>query len=328
MLKIKMAEAIRLAMAEELERDPAVIFMGEDIGVYGGAFGVSTGMLEKFGPQRIIETPISEPAVTGVAIGAAMTGMRPILEIMFMDFMTLCMDQLLNHGAKFHHAYAGQVKIPLVIRTPAGGGRGYGPTHSQSLESMLQTIPCIKIVAPSNGSDAKGLLKSSVRDNNIVVFVESKLLYHKKFDVPKDPEHLVPIGKAALLKKGTDLTIVTYSRMVTEAVQAIETLEKEDGTNIELIDLRTVKPIDLDCIMDSVKKTGRLVTIEEGVRTGGVGAEVIAKVCENLPPDKHLVTSRIAAMEIPIPASYVLEQAVLPSADKIVKHIRQIMNNS
>ena len=323
MKKLKMAEAIAMAMAEEMERDPGVIFIGEDIGTYGGAFGVSQGMLDKFGPQRVIETPISEPAIMGVAVGAAMTGMRPIVEIMFMDFITLCMDQLLNHGAKFHYAYAGQVKTPLVLRTPGGGGRGYGPTHSQSLESMLMSIPCIKIVAPSNGADAKGLLKSSIRDDNIVVFVESKLLYNKKFEVPLDREYTVPIGKAALVKEGSDLTIVAYSRMVAEAEKAIEVLKKEDGVSIELIDLRTIKPLDMDCILSSVNKTGCLVTLEEGGKTGGIGAEIIARVSEHT--DNRPLVHRIAAMDIPIPASFALEKEVLPSADKVVHQIRQML---
>ena len=328
MKKLKMAEAIALAMAEEMERDPRVVFMGEDIGVYGGAFGVSQGMLAKFGPQRVIETPISEPSIVGVAVGAAMTGLRPVVEIMFMDFITLCMDQLLNHGAKFHYAYAGQVTTPMVIRAPSGGGRGYGPTHSQSLESLLLSIPCIKIVAPSTGADAKGLLKSGIRDENIVVFVESKLLYSKKFEVPLDPEHIVPIGKAALLEQGNDLTIVTYSRMVAEAMEAREILEKEDGVSVELIDLRTIKPLDMDCIMGSVNKTGRLVTLEEGVKTGGIGAEIIARVSEEAKTtDNRPLMHRIAAMDIPVPASFELEKEVLPSADKIVTRIRQMLNS-
>ncbi len=313
MREITYVEAIREAITEELERDPLVFMMGEDIGAYGGAFGVSRGLLQKFGKERIRNTPMSEAALIGVAAGCAIGGMRPIVEIMFMDFLTLGMDQLLNHAAKYHHVSNGQLKVPLVIRTAAGGGRGYGATHSQSLEPLLLCVPGIKMVSPSTPYDAKGLLKASIRDNNIVIFIENKLLYATKGLVPEE-EYVLPLGRATVVQRGEDTTIITYSRYVPESLAAA----KESNRSVEIIDLRCLAPLDMETIAASVKKTGKALIVEEGYRTGGVGAEISSRIIEECFDYLEAPIQRLAAKDVPLPCTPILEKAALPSRQEIV----------
>ena len=310
-------QGVQEALREEMMRDPHVFLMGEDIGVYGGAFGATRGLLAEFGPERVRNTPISEATIVGAGIGAALTGMRPVVEIMFMDFVTLAMDQITNHAAKFRYMYGEQARVPLVIRTPAGGGRSYGATHSQSLEAWFLHVPGLKVIAPATPADVKGLLKSAIRDDNPVLCVEHKRLYAAAGPVP-DGDVTVPIGQAMIRREGEDLTLAAYSYYVGIALQAAEALVRH-GINAEVVDLRTLAPLDTETVLDSVRKTGRLICIEEGTRTGGVGAEVAARVAEGAYEYLDAPIRRIAAPDIPIPFSPVLEEAALPKLDDIVQ---------
>ena len=310
-------QGVQEALREEMMRDPHVFLMGEDIGVYGGAFGATRGLLAEFGPERVRCTPISEATIVGAGIGAALTGMRPVVEIMFMDFVTLAMDQIANHAAKFRYIYGEQARVPLVIRTPAGGGRSYGATHSQSLEAWFLHVPGLKVIAPATPADVKGLLKSAIRDDNPVLCVEHKRLYATAGPVP-DGDVTVPIGQAMIRREGEDLTLAAYSYYVGIALQAAEALVRH-GINAEVVDLRTLAPLDTETVLDSVRKTGRLICIEEGTRTGGVGAEVAARVVEEAYEYLDAPIRRIAAPDIPIPFSPVLEEAALPKLDDIVQ---------
>jgi len=316
-------QALQEALREEMTRDERVFLMGEDIGVYGGAFGVTRGLLAEFGPERVRSTPISEAGIVGTAIGAAVTGMRPVVEIMFMDFITLAFDQIANHAAKYRYMYGPQVRVPLVIRTPAGGGRSYGATHSQSLEALFLHVPGIKIVTPATPADAKGLLTASIRDDNPVLFVEHKRLYAETAQVD-DNEPILPLGRAAVRREGSDVTLVAYSYHVGLALQAAEQLARE-GIRAEVVDLRSLAPMDTDSVVASVRKTSRLVCIEEGTRTGGVGAEVAAQVAERAYDYLDAPVQRVATPDIPIPFSRPLEDAALPSVDTIVAAVRGLL---
>jgi len=316
-------QALQEALRQEMTRDPLVFLMGEDIGAYGGAFGVTRGLLAEFGPERVRCTPISEATIVGAATGAALTGMRPVVEIMFMDFVTLAMDQLANHAAKFRYMYGPQARVPLVLRTPAGGGRCYGATHSQSLEAWFLHVPGLKVIAPATPADAKGLLTAAIRDDNPVLCVEHKLLYATTGPVPEDEETL-PIGRAATRRQGRDVTLVAYSYYVGIALQAAQRLA-DDGIDAEVVDLRTLAPLDTETVVQSVRKTGRLVCIEEGTRTGGVGAEVAARVAELAYEYLDAPIRRIAAPDVPIPFSPPLEQETLPTADGIVHTVQEML---
>ena len=315
-------QALQEALQQEMRRDPRVFLLGEDIGAYGGAFGVTRGLLAEFGPERVRCTPISEATIVGAATGAAVTGMRPVVEIMFMDFLTLTMDQLANHAAKFRYMYGPQAHVPIVIRTPAGGGRSYGATHSQSLEAWFLHVPGLKVVAPATPADAKGLLLTAIRDDNPVLFVEHKLLYATTGPVPDEDEPIV-IGEAAVRREGQDVTIVAYSFHLGMALQAAEDLAPH-GIDAEVIDLRSLVPLDTETIVGSVRKTGRLVCVEEGTRTGGVGAEIAARVAEHAYEYLDAPIRRIAAPDIPIPFSPPLEQAALPTREVIVRTVREL----
>ena len=319
---ISTSEAIREALAQEMYLDERVFLMGEDIGVYGGAFGVTKGLLERFGGGRVVETPISEAGFVGVAIGAALLGRRPVVEIMFSDFILLAMDQLVNHAAKFRYVYGEQASVPLVVRTPGGCGRAYGPTHSQAVEAYFVHTPGIKVVAPSTPHDAKGLLLASIRDPNPVVFIENRTLYPQKGEVP-EKDYTVPLGKAAIVREGTALTVVAYSRMVHEAIAAAETLAAE-GIETEIIDLRTLSPLDMDAVTESVKKTGRIILVEEGPRTAGVMSELAAHLAEKALDFLDGPVRRLTMPDIPVPCSPVLEAAALPSRDDIVEAAREL----
>jgi pyruvate/2-oxoglutarate/acetoin dehydrogenase E1 component len=306
-------DALYEALREEMEADDSVVLIGEDLAP-GGAFGVSGDLHARFGSERVIQTPISENGFVGVAVGAAMAGLRPIVEIMFMDFMTLAMDQIVNHAAKIHYMYAGQYNVPMVVRTPAGAGRGYGASHSQSLEAWLLHVPGLKVVAPSDPASAKGLLKSAIRDQNPVVFVENKLLYTKQ-DTVGDGDVLVPLGSARVRRRGTDVTLASYGRMVDLSLQAAEILAPE-GISCEVIDLRSLKPLDVETLTGSVRRTGRFVFVEEG--TGGVGAEVCTRVVERCGAYLTGRVLRVAAHDTPIPSAGPLEQVVIPQLEDIL----------
>ncbi len=323
MAQLTYSQAIRHALIEEMERDERVILLGEDIGLYGGAFRVTQGLVRRFGPERVINTPISENSFVGVAVGAALMGMRPVVEIMFMDFIALAMDQLVNHAAKLHYIYGGQARVPLVVRTPAGAGRGYGASHSQSLEAWFVHTPGLKVVAPSTPRDAHGLLKAAIRDDNPVVFMESKLLYGVKGDVP-DPDEVLPLGKAAVVREGEDVTLVAYSRMTALALEAAARLDGQ-GIQCEVLDLRTLAPLDEEAILASVGKTTRAVIIEEDTRRGGVGAEVAAVIAEGAFGRLDSPLRRVACADSPIPCSPTLEQAILPSVDRIVEAVESLI---
>ena len=323
MRQIYYIEAIREALREELKRNKDVFLIGEDIGVYGGAFGVSKGMLEEFGPDRVLETPISEAGIAGAATGAALMGMRPIMEIMFMDFVTLSLDQLVNQAAKMRFMFGGMASIPLVCRAPAGSGTGAAAQHSQSLEAWLVHAPGIKVVAPSNAHDAKGLLITSIRDNNPVFFMEHKLLYRTQAHVPEEM-YSIPFGKAEVKREGSDLTIIAYSIMVPRSLEVAEKLASE-GIECEVIDPRTLKPLDEETIISSVSKTGRVLIVHEAPITGGFGAELAALIAGSEAFDYlDAPIRRVAGRNIPIPYNRILEQATVPQVEDIESAARSL----
>jgi pyruvate dehydrogenase E1 component beta subunit len=309
--------AITRALDEELARDPAVFLMGEDIGAYGGAFGVTRGLQEKYGEKRIRETPISEGSFTGIAVGAAAVDMRPVVELMFMDFLALALDQLLNSAAKLHYMYDGQVKVPLVLRAPGGAKGGYGASHSQMLTQLVTGIPGLKVVAPATPAQALGLLKSAIRDDNPVIFIENKRLYGMKGLVP-DGEFLLPLDKAVVAAPGAQVTLVAYSAMVPLCLKAREMLQMR-GVSAEVVDLVSLRPLDMATILESLGRTGRAVLVEEGCVTGGVMAEVAARIVAEGLPLLEAPVLRVGAADTPVPSSPDLERFVLPSAEGIVE---------
>jgi pyruvate/2-oxoglutarate/acetoin dehydrogenase E1 component len=324
MHEMSYAEAIRSALREEMARDPRVFLIGEDIGRYGGAFGVSFGLLDEFGPERVRETPISEATIIGAALGASLLDMRPVAEIMFMDFMLLALDQLINQAAKARFMFGGQARVPMVVRMAGGSGTGAAAQHSQSLESLLAHIPGLKVVLPSTPADAKGLMISAIRDPNPVCFVEHKLLYKTKGPVPEG-EFTVPLGTAEVKRSGKDITVVAGSVMVLRALAAAEKLS-QDGIDVEVIDPRTLRPLDVDAIVRSVRKTGKLLVVHEACQTGGWAGEVIASVAGSEAfgyLDAPL--RRLAGADIPIPYNRHLEEAAVPQQDDIECEIRAIV---
>ena len=308
-------EAIRSGIEEELHRDSSVYVFGEDVAL-GGPFGVTKGLAEAFGANRLVNTPISEATVMGITIGAATAGLRPIVEIMFIDFITLAMDQLINHAAKLHYMSGGQLRIPLTVRVQCGISGAMGAHHSQSLESWLAHVPGLKVVMPANPADAKGLLKSAIRDDNPVVFIEHRGLYWSKGDVP-NKEAVVPIGKASVLRPGEQITIVALSSMVGPALVAANELQAE-GIFAEVIDPRTISPLDIETIVDSVKKTSRMIVVHEAVEQGGIGGEIVARVQQEAFHYLDSPISRVAAPFAPVPASPGLEKQFLPSKELIL----------
>lgn len=318
MREIMYRDAIREAMAEEMRLDPNIFLMGEDIAEHGGNFLVTTGLYDEFGQDRVFDTPLSESALVGAGVGAAMMGMRPIVEIMFADFVTIAMDAIINHAAKVYYMSGGEVSAPIVIRLAAyGAGRRSGTHHSQSIESYLTNVPGLSIVAPSTAYDAKGLLKAAIRTPNPVLFIEHKMLYAKKGEVPED-EYLVPLGVADIKREGTDLTIVSYSRMVDVALAGAKTLEKE-GVNAEIIDLRSLQPLDEETILASVRKTGHLVIVHEAPVRGGFGGEIAAVVAEKALGYLDAPIKRVGAPWVPVPFSPTLEDAYVPAESDVVK---------
>lgn len=323
MKKIRYGEALNEALREEMLRDEKVFLMGEDIGIYGGAYQVSKGLYKEFGSERVIDTPISEAAIAGAAAGAAMTGLRPIAELMYIDFSTIATDQIINIAAKNRFMFGGKSTVPVVYRTQGGAGRGIAEHHSQSLEALYEHVPGIFVVMPSTPFDAKGLLKTSIRDNNPIMFIEHKMLYNTQGEVP-EAEYTVPLGVADIKRAGTDVTIIAYSRMVFFALNAAEELAKEN-INAEVIDPRTLKPLDTKTIIDSVKKTNKAIVVHEGYKTCGIGAEIIAQIMENAFDYLDAPVLRVAGEDVPIPMSPVLEEAAIPSKEKIIKAVKKII---
>lgn len=327
MRKITYLEAIREAMQQMMREDENVYLLGEDIAEYGGAFGVTVGMLEEFGKERIRNTPISEAAIIGVGIGSALTGMRPIAEIMFSDFMTIAMDQIVNQAAKIRYMFGGKAKVPLVIRTAGGGGTGAAAQHSQSLEALFTHIPGLKVVMPSCPYDAKGLLISSILDDNPVIFIEHKLLYKNKKYMQHVPEEIyrIPLGKGDIKREGRDITIVATSFMVQRSLEVADILESEEGIDCEVVDPRTLRPLDMDIIISSVKKTGKVVCIEEACCFGGFMGEVVSQIVEKAFDYLDAPVLRIAGRDCPVPYSLVLEEEMIPSVGRIKKGMLDLL---
>ena len=312
-------EAIRQGIWEEMERDPSVFLLGEDIGAYGGAFKVTAGMLERFGEDRVIDTPISESAIVGAAIGAALMGMRPVVEMQFMDFIACGFDQIVNMAAKLHYRWG--PAVPIVIRGPSGAGVQGGPYHSQSNEMWFVHTPGLKVVAPATAYDAKGLVKAAIRDDNPVIFFEHKFLYRRiKEEVPEQ-DYVVPIGKAAVRREGTDIAVITYGAMVWTALDAARELEKE-GLSLEVVDLRSLLPYDEKAVLASVRKCGKVILLHEDTRTGGMAGELAATITENVFEYLDGPIVRVTAPDTPVPYSPPLEEAFLPNAQKVVEKAR------
>lgn len=326
MAEMTFRDALRQALREEMLRDEGVLLMGEDIGVYGGCFQVTKGLLDEFGSERVMDMPISESGFVGAAVGAAVMGMCPVVELQFADFLAIALDQLINSAAKMRYMHAGRASVPMVVRMPFGAGRTAGVHHSQSPEAWALNVPGLKIVMPSTPADAKGLLKTSIRDPNPVLFFENKLLYGTKGEVP-DGNHLIPMGKARIPRTGTDTTVVALGLMVREALQAAEVLATE-GIEIEVVDPRTLRPLDVETIVKSVTKTTRLVIVHEAPQFGGVGAEIAAQVAKEAFGYLDAPIERVAAPETPVPFSTVLENFYIPNTDKIVETVKNLVSGS
>jgi len=323
MSRKKYAVAIRDVIAEEMKADPNVFVMGEDVGLQGGVFGCTRGLMEEFGEQRVIDTPISELGYVGVGIGASLTGLRPVIDFMYMDFTYVAMDQILNQAAKLRYMYGGKATLPLVIRGQQGIGRGNAGTHSQSVEAFFTHIPGLLVAQPSTARDAAGLLRTAIRDNNPVMFFEHKALYATSEEVPDDPEFSIPFGLADIKREGKDATVVATSLMVGRALEAAEILAK-DGIDVEVVDPRTLLPLDMDTINASVRKTGRAVVVHEAHRTNGVGAEIASRISEDSFRYLDAPVARLGAKACTLPFSLVLENAVVPSVEDIVAAVRDV----
>ncbi|MBN1266887.1 MAG: alpha-ketoacid dehydrogenase subunit beta [Anaerolineales bacterium] len=318
------SQALTQAMREEMQKDERVFLMGEDIGLYGGAYGATRGLLEEFGEWRVIDTPISEATIAGAAVGAAMAGMRPVSEIMYVDFTPLAMDQLANQGAKNRYMFGGRTRIPLVCRTEGGAGRAIAAHHSQSLESLWTHFPGIYVAMPATPYDAKGLLKAAVQDDNPVMFIEHKMLYKTRGPVPKE-DYVIPFGVADIKREGQNVTIVTYSRMVLRALEAADLLA-EEGIDVEVIDLRTLKPLDIDTIVESIRKTGRLVGLTEAYENTSFINEVMIRINEEAFDWLDAPMIRVAAANVPVPRAEVLEDLCIPNVSRIVEACRKAVS--
>ena len=323
MAMMRYAEALRSALREEMKRDSSVWLMGEDIAVYGGVFKVSKDLMAEFGPERVRDTPISEQTLTAMAVTAAMAGTRPVLEIMYADFLPLSVDALMNQASIYNYIWNGQVTMPFVLRTQGGGGAGAGAQHSKSLDALVAHIPGLKVVAPATAADAKGLLKAAIRDDHPVVFLEHKLLYNTRDEVP-DGDHLVEIGKARIARAGSDVSIIASSKMVVDALKAADELAKE-GISAEVVDLRTLRPLDRETIKASIARTHHVVVVNEGWRFCGYAAELSATIMESCFDDLDAPVERVATHDIPIPYSEPLETTVLPDANKIAAAARRAL---
>jgi len=323
MPEIMYREAVRDAIAEEMRRDERVFVMGEDVAIYGGAYGATQGLLDEFGEERVRDTAISEAAIAGAATGAAMCGMRPVAEIMYVDFMTIAMDQFVNQAAKNRYMFGGKTTVPMVLRTEGGAGRCIAAHHSQSLESWFTHAPGVFVVMPATPYDAKGLLKTCIRDDNPILFIEHKMLYKEKGEVP-DEEYLVPLGEAAVRREGGDVTLVGYSRMANRAEEAGAALA-EEGVEAEVIDLRCLRPLDIDCILDSVRKTGRLVVCSEGYQETNFVCEIVTRVQRFAFDYLDAPIERVCSANCPVPMSPVLENEAVPTAERIAAAARRTL---
>ena len=320
--EITLSKAVNEAIAEEMRRDPTIVLLGEDVAEAGTPFKVLSGLVEEFGTERIIDTPISEPGFMGIAVGAAMTGLRPIVDLMFGDFLYLVMDQLCNQAAKTHYMSGGKLTVPLVLRTNMGATRRSAAQHSQSLQALVAHIPGLKVAMPSSAYEAKGLMKTAIRDNNPVVIFEDKLMYNDKATVPEE-EYLIPFGQAHVKREGRDVTLVATSSMVQVAEEAAETLARE-GISAEIIDPRTIAPLDEETILQSVRKTSRAIVIDEGHQSYGVTAEIAARISEKAFYHLDAPVIRMGAMDVPVPFSPALEDITVPNADGVVENARRI----
>jgi len=315
---LRMREALRDAMAEEMRRDESVYVMGEDVAVFQGAFKVTEGLLDEFGERRVRDTPISENTIVGIGVGSAMGGLRPVVELMTVNFALLAFDQMINHAAAIPYMFNGEARVPLVVRMPGGGGHQLGPTHSHSFEAIFLQVPGLLVACPSTPADGKGLLKAAIRDDNPVIFIEHETLYGARGEVPDDGDHLLQFGQAAVRTEGEDVTIVGVLRMAHVAEQAATTLANDHGVGAEVIDPRTLRPLDLDTIVESVRKTNRLVIVEEGWPHGGVGANIAALVTEQAFDDLDAPVQRVTGADVPMPYSKRLEQSAIPHHEHVV----------
>jgi pyruvate dehydrogenase E1 component beta subunit len=316
-------EALNAALREEMHRDPRVFVIGEEVGLYEGAYKVTQGLLKEFGPRRIVDTPIAESGFTGVGIGAAMVGLRPVVEMMTFNFALLALDQIANSAAKMSYMSGGQYNVPIVIRGPGGPAHQLAAQHSQSMETYFYHVPGLKVVRPSTPADAKGLLKASIRDDNPVIFIESETLYAVKGEVPDDEDFVIPLGRAAIRREGTDVTVIAYMGMMYRAMEAAEELAK-DGISVEIVDPRTLRPMDKDTIVGSVRKTHRCVVIEAGAGFAGMGSEIAAEVTEEAFDDLDAPVERVTGESAPMPYAKNLERAKTPSKEKITAAIRRV----
>ena len=323
MARITMREAISQALWEEMERDPKVFIMGEEVGVWGGTYAVTKGFYDHFGADRVKDTPISETAIIGGAIGAALSGLRPVAELMTINFAFATMDHIVNEAAKMHYMFGGQMVLPMVIRTVSGGGRQLGATHSQTPDAIFAHFPGLTVVAPGTPADAKGLLKSAIRSNDPILFIEHATLYQAKGEVP-DGDYTVPIGKSKVQREGKDVTIITYSKMLEISLKAADELAKE-GIEAEVVDLRSLRPLDMGPVLESFKKTNRAVVAEEGWKSYGVGAEIAARIYEEAFDYIDAPIKRVAQAEVPLPYSKALEQSALPQVADVVRAVKEVL---
>jgi pyruvate dehydrogenase E1 component beta subunit len=323
MARITMREAISQALWEEMERDPSVFIMGEEVGVWGGTYAVTKGFYDHFGPERVRDTPISEAAIIGAGVGAAMTGLRPVAELMTINFAFSAMDHIVNQAAKMHAMFNGQMMVPMVIRTVSGGGRQLGATHSQTPDAIFAHFPGLKVVAPGTPADAKGLLKAAIRSQDPILFIEHATLYQTRGEVPEG-DYIVPIGKSTVQRPGKDVTIVTYSKMLEISLKAADQLAKE-GIEAEIVDLRSLRPLDMDPVLESFKKTNRAVIVEEGWKSFGVGSEVSARIYEEAFDYVDAPIKRVAQAEVPLPYNRTLEQAALPKVEDVVAAVKEVL---
>lgn len=323
MARITMREAISQALWEEMERDKDVFILGEEVGVWGGTYAVTKGFYDHFGPERVRDTPIAEAAIIGGALGAAMTGLRPVAELMTINFAFSAMDHIVNEAAKIHYMFGGQITMPVVIRAVGGGGRQLGATHSQTPDAVFAHFPGLKVVAPGTPEDAKGLLKSAIRSDDPILFIEHATLYQFRGEVPEE-DYTIPIGKSKIQRAGNDVTIVTYSKMLEKSLAAAEQLAKE-GIEVEIIDLRSLRPLDMEPVIESFKKTNRAVIVEEGWRSYGVGSEISARLYEEAFDYVDAPIQRVAQKEVPLPYNRELEQMAIPQVEDIIKAVKEVV---
>jgi len=323
MAKITMREAISQALWEEMERDQKVFIMGEEVGVWGGSYAVTRGFYDHFGPDRVRDTPISEAVIVGSAIGAALTGLRPVAEIMTINFAFVAMDHIVNEAAKLHYMFGGQFILPMVIRTVGGGGRQLAATHSQTPDAIFAHFPGLKVVSPGTPEDAKGLLKSAIRSDDPILYIEHATMYQMRGEV-REGDYTIPIGKSKIQRPGRDVTIVTYSKMLDTSSKAADQLAKE-GIEVEIVDLRTLRPLDMEPVLESFKKTNRAVIVEEGWRSYGVGSEVASRIYEQAFDYVDAPIQRVAQKEVPLPYNRSLEQYALPQVEDVVKAVKEVL---